>query len=119
MNTKIDVKNIFDCKKEKLNSLINKKETNKDADTITVSAIRKLKKLDFLFGIFILVHCLILFKFSVLIIYIPISVIFSASAGFFLLISFFIKLLIVLGAKKESIVNVKIFISIQKLFTSK
>ncbi len=57
MNTKIDVKNILDCKKEKLNSLISKKEASKDADTITVSAIRKLKKFDFLFGIIILFHC--------------------------------------------------------------
>ena len=104
MNTKIDVINIFDSKKEKVNSLISKKEDNKDADTITVSAKRKLKKLDFLFGMFILVHCLIIFKFSVLIIYIPISVIFLASAGFFLLISFFINLLIFLVAKKERIV---------------
>ena len=35
----------------------NLEEAIKDADTITVSAIRKLKKFDFLFGIIILFHC--------------------------------------------------------------
>tara|TARA_Y100001935_G_scaffold105770_1_gene87792 strand:+ start:334 stop:507 length:174 start_codon:yes stop_codon:yes gene_type:complete len=57
VKTKIDVIKTLECKKEKLNSLISKKEANKDADTITVSATRKLKKFDFLLGIFILVHC--------------------------------------------------------------
>ncbi len=53
MNTRIEVIKIFDCKKERLKSLISKNEANRDADTITISAIRKLKKFDFLLGIFI------------------------------------------------------------------
>ena len=54
MKTVIDVKKILDWINKKLNSLIKMKDVNKDADTIMVSANKKLKKLDFLFGIFIL-----------------------------------------------------------------
>ena len=53
MKTKIDVIKTFDCKKERSNSLISKKDANNDNETITMSARRKLKKLDFLLGIFI------------------------------------------------------------------
>jgi len=76
VKSKIDVVRRFACIEAKLNSNLNKNDISNDTDTITQSANKKLKKLDFLLGMFIYGRYITYTKFKMLIIYIPMSVIF-------------------------------------------